>query len=114
MDIPPGFAADVHRARQLEAQKRRDPRAIAPLIQVYQQMLGRLQPEEYPDFYATIQTDLGAVYGALPTGDRATDLARAIKCFQEALRFRTVERAPEDYASTQSNLGLVYSELPTG
>src|SRR5260221_13109180 len=111
--IPPGFEADMRRAQQLEAQGEQDPRAIVPLIQLYEQMIERLQPNEAPLFYGAIQHHLGNAYGRLQTGDRATNLPQAIRCFQEALRFRTPEAAPLDYATTQTNLGVVYYELPT-
>ena len=114
MGISPDFAADLRKAQQLEEQRRRDPRAILPLIQVYKRMLGRLQPNDDPTLYAAIQINLGAAYQSLPTGVRAANLAQAITCYGEALRFRTPETAPLDYALTQNNLGNAYQSLPTG
>src|SRR6266567_923515 len=112
--IPPGFETDFRRALQLEEQSQIDPRANLPLIQVYKLMLERLQPNEDPTLYATLQYNLGNAYLNLPTGDRAANLAQAISCYQQALRFWTAEADPLHYALTQNNLGIVYHDLPTG
>ena len=114
ISIPPGFETAIRRVEQLEAQRQRDPRAIFQLIQVYEQMVERLQPDKAPSFYGTIQNNLGNAYLELPTGDRATNLEQAIRCYQEALRFWTPETAPLDYARVQTRLGLAYYELSTG
>ena len=114
MAIPPDFAADIRRAQQLEEQRQRDPRAILPLIQVYKRMLERLRPNDDPTLYAALQYNLGNVYGTLPTGDRASNLAQAINCYQQALRFYTPEAAPLEYAMTQTNLGEAYRNLLAG
>jgi tetratricopeptide (TPR) repeat protein len=64
--------------------------------------------------YATTQNNLGNAYAALPTGDRAANLERAIECYREALRAYTPEAAPLGYAMIQNNLGMAYLYLPTG
>jgi hypothetical protein len=64
--------------------------------------------------YALTQSNLGAAYAELPTGDRTANLQQAIACFTEALRFRTPDAAPMEYAWTQRNLGNAYAEFPTG
>ena len=112
--IPPGFAADIYRAQQLEELRQRDPRAVEPLIQVYKRMLDRLQPNENPTLYAGLQHNLGRAYGDLLTGNHAANLEKAIECYQQSLRFWTPETAPLDYAMTQHNLGTTYGNLPTG
>src|SRR5216683_5243928 len=122
MEIPPGFEADFIEAQQLEAQRHRNPQATVKLIKVYEQIIERLQSNEYPIFYATIQSGLGRAYyerltgdyDELLTGDRLANLQRAVECYQEALRFFTPETAPLDYARIQSNLGFIYWRLPTG
>jgi len=114
MGISPDIAADIRSAQQLEELRRRDPRAVAPLIQLYERIVSQLEPAENPTVYAAIRYLLALVYEDLPTGDRASNLTQAIRCYQEALRFWTPETAPLDYASTQNNLGSAYSELPTG
>jgi len=63
---------------------------------------------------AAMQNNLGEAYRNLPTGDRAVNIERAIRCYQEALRFTTAEAGPLDYAMTQNNLGNAYRNLPTG
>jgi tetratricopeptide (TPR) repeat protein len=114
VNIPPGFEADIDEVQRLEAQSRRHPHVIGGLIQIYERILGRLRPGDYPAFRAKIQNMLGMAYAKLPTGDRAANLTQAIACFHEALRFRTPETAPLDYAMTQNNLGSAYAKLPTG
>jgi len=114
MEIPADFEADLAEARRLESQRQREPRTTLPLIQVYERLIARLQANEHPFFYATIQTSLGEAYRALQTGNRANNLTRAIACYQEALRFQSPETAPLDYARTQHDLGVAYSELLTG
>ncbi|HET9999378.1 MAG TPA: CHAT domain-containing tetratricopeptide repeat protein [Ktedonobacteraceae bacterium] len=112
--IPPGFEADICKVRELGALCQRDPRAFMLLIEVYEQIIARLQPEEAPAFYATTQSNLGIAYRNLPVGKRASNLAKAIECYKEALRFWTPEVAPYEYARTMSNLGNVLGDLPTG
>jgi len=114
MNIPPGFEADTRRAQRLEAQRKRDPRAIVPLIQIYERMVRRIQVNKNPLFYAAIQNYLGAAYYESPTGDRTANLERAIACFEEALRVWTPGTDPLKYAATQYNLGTAYGNLPTG
>ena len=114
MGIPPDFAADIQRAKQLEEQRQHDPRAIFLLIQLYERIVGQLEPAEDPTLCAVIRYLLGSVYMDLPTGDRASNLAQAISCYQQALRFWTPEADPLHYAATQNNLGEAYSKLLTG
>lgn len=78
---------------------------------VYEQILERLRPEDAPLFYSEIQNHLGIAYGALPLGNRATNLKQASACYQQALRFYTSETAPADYAMLQNNLGLALSPV---
>src|SRR6266567_4532229 len=106
--IPPGFETDFRRALQLEEQSQIDPRANLPLIQVYKLMLERLQPNEDPTLYATLQYNLGNAYLNLPTGDRAANLAQAISYFQQALRFYTSEAEPFACRRTTRNLAHLY------
>jgi tetratricopeptide (TPR) repeat protein len=60
------------------------------------------------------QNNLGAACSALPTGDRAANLQKAIDAFQAAPRVTTEKDFPIAWATTQNNLGIAYSELPTG
>jgi len=114
IDIPPGFEADISRVQQLEARRQPSPRTFMSLIRAYKRILRRLHPEEYPLFYASIQTNLGTAYSDLPTGDHGANLERAMACYREALRFLRPESSPLDYALTQNNLGTAYYELPSG
>ena len=110
--IPPGFEKDIHRARQLEAQSQRDPRAIVLLIQVYKQILERLQPDKNPVFYNAIQNNLGIAYRNLPDKDRVANLKQAVACYKEALRVWTPEAGDVAYAQTQNNLSNAYGDRP--
>ena len=109
-----GFVTDVLRVRKLEARRKRDPRAIIPLIKVYERIIGRLQFNEDVFFYALTQNKLGNAYSELSSDDNAANLARAITCYQEALRFFTPEETPFEYASTQGSLGNAYWKLLSG
>lgn len=80
--IPPGFETDIRKVRELEALCQRDPRAFMLLIEVYEQIIARLQPEKAPVFYATTQSNLGIAYRNLPVGERASNLAKAIQCYR--------------------------------
>src|SRR5438046_3073622 len=84
--MPPNFRADMQKAQELEERRQHDPLATIPMVQLYTQMLGRLQPNMSPSFYADIQDNLGTAYRDLPTGDPTANLKRAIACYQEALR----------------------------
>jgi CHAT domain-containing protein len=106
--IPSGLARDIRRAEQLEAQIERNPGASVPLIQVYKQIIERLRPEKTPDLYAAIQSNLGAAYCELPTGNRGHNLELALECYQQALRFCTPETEPYRYRKTIRNLANLY------
>lgn len=114
MPIPPDLMTNIRQAQQLERQRQHNSEDIFPLIEIYKQILERLQLDDEPALYAAIQYNLGNAYRELPTGDRASNLTQAIACYQQALRFRTADTTPLDYATTQNNLGNAYSELPTG
>lgn len=89
MPIPPDLMTHIRKAQKLEKQRQHNSKDIYPLIEIYKQILERLQPNDEPALYATIQNNLGVAYSELPTGDRASNLALAIACYQQALRFRT-------------------------
>jgi len=112
MDIPPEFEADIQRVRELPDQQ--DQQTLLQLIQVLEEILGRLEPETYPLFYARTQYNLGDAYRELPKDDQGINLERAIACYQEALRFYTPEVAPLLYSRTQYYLGYIYDGLQTG
>ncbi len=112
--VPPGFEEDSWRAGQLMDQMGQDPSVIAQLIQVYEQVVERLRPDEAPLYYAVVQNNLGAAYYQLPTGDLASNLAKAMAHWKQALRFWTPDVAPFRYAAVHNNLGEVYRNLPAG
>ena len=116
MDIPPGFEGDALKLEQLEAQRRQDPRVAERLIQTYEQILDRLQPDKNPIVYAMTLTSLGLAYIQLPMGDLMTNLRQAIACFQKALDLLapTSQTPPFEYAMTLISLGSAYSQLPMG
>ena len=67
-----------------------------------------------PRDYARTQNNLGNAYFALPDGDRAANLRRAIACYEEALRVFTPEAAPRDSAKVLQSLGGAYAALHDG
>jgi len=63
---------------------------------------------------SSAQNNLGIAYRNLPTGNRAENVRKAIRCYEAALRVRTEQDFPEGWAATQNNLGNAYRNLPTG
>jgi hypothetical protein len=59
-------------------------------------------------------SNLGVVYVEMQTGDRATNLQKAIANLEAALRVMTKKDFPVEWARIQSNLGWVYFRLPDG
>jgi tetratricopeptide (TPR) repeat protein len=57
---------------------------------------------------------LGNNYMDIPTGNRVTNLQRAITYYQAALSIFTEADYPADWASVQNNLGVAHAELPIG
>jgi len=104
----PGLLALLLKASRLEAQAQRNPQA---LIEVYEQIAQRLQPDKNPIHYPSIHNSLGLAYINLPTGNRTSNLQRAIACFQKALSVWTLATNPAGYASAQDNMGLAYCDL---
>ncbi|WP_353932201.1 CHAT domain-containing tetratricopeptide repeat protein [Okeanomitos corallinicola TIOX110] len=73
-----------------------------------------LTHEAFPEFWATTQNMLGAVYRIRIAGDRTQNLEQAIACYQNALQVRTQTAFPELWAETQNNLGNAYNERILG
>jgi len=85
-------------------------------IALYFQALDKFSPEQSPETYAMIQSNLGAAYGDLArysvTPDSQTSpLQQSIHAYQEALRYRDKGQEPLKYAATQNNLGTTYWHL---
>jgi CHAT domain-containing protein len=99
---------------QLKKQAQLDPHVIVYLTRIYEDMRELPQSSRNSPVYIQLQNNLGFAFSQLTTGDRATNLQRAIACFQDALRIMRPEIAPLDYAATQNNLGAAYYELLTG
>ena len=59
------------------------------------------------------QNNLGLAYWAMPTGDGAANLAKAVACNEAALRVYTEADYPRDWARAEHNLGNAYANLPT-
>jgi CHAT domain-containing protein/tetratricopeptide (TPR) repeat protein len=74
----------------------------------------RRQRKETGRGYFVRQFELGLHYFRMPTGDRDTNLGKAIAYFTEGLRFFTAEAYPAEYAAAQNNLGVAYGSLLTG
>lgn len=73
-----------------------------------------LTREAFPEFWATTQNMLGAVYRIRIAGDRAQNIEQAIAYYQNALQVRTQTTFPELWAETQNNLGNAYNERILG
>lgn len=64
--------------------------------------------------WAAAQDNLGIAWAAMPTGDRAENLARAIAAYEAALTVRTKDAFPVDWARTQNNLAAAWADVTTG
>lgn len=83
-------------------------------LRLNETLLLRLSLETAPEAWAKTQNNLGQTYWRLPTGDRRSNLAKAIACYQSATRFYTEDDFPSDWANVQNNLGNAHADLPTG
>ncbi|MGB7443374.1 MAG: tetratricopeptide repeat protein, partial [Coleofasciculaceae cyanobacterium] len=70
--------------------------------------------EASPEFWATLQNNLGDAYRNRIRGERADNLELAIAAYQNALQVYTRETFPNVWAMTQNNLGLAYSKRIRG
>jgi CHAT domain-containing protein len=115
IETPPEFLQALFQVQRLEDEISRnpDPQAILFLIQVYQQILGRLKSEKYQLFKASTLLNLGATYLQLPIGDRLYNIRQAINSCKEALSLWNSDSTPINYGLTLSTLGSAYSELPS-
>jgi CHAT domain-containing protein len=64
--------------------------------------------QEYPEYWAGIQNNLGLAYLYRIRGERADNLEMAIEFFQASLSVYTHKAFPCDWARSQNNLGLGY------
>ncbi|MEG4582773.1 CHAT domain-containing protein [Microcoleus sp. MON1_C5] len=77
-------------------------------IACYKSALEVYTRENYPEYWATTQNNLGADYSDRIEGVRAANIELAISCYRSALEVYTRENYPEDWAATQNNLGNAY------
>lgn len=56
----------------------------------------------------------GLAWQDLPTGDRGSNIRKAIEYYKSALEVRTCEQHPVEWAMTQNYLGTAWRNLPTG
>ncbi|MDJ1175114.1 CHAT domain-containing protein, partial [Roseofilum capinflatum] len=81
-------------------------------IAAYHIALKFYTPDEFPQYYAGTQNNLGTAYSDLASiREKGENLERAIAAFNNALKFRTPDKFPQQYATTQNNLGTAYQEL---
>ena len=66
---------------------------------------------EFKDDWASLQNNLGNVYGVLGERGEEGALQRAVKAYKAALTVRTKEAAPMKWAMTQNNVGNAYRVL---
>jgi class 3 adenylate cyclase/predicted ATPase len=83
-------------------------------VRLYEELLGRLDPEADGHDWGAAHNNLGNAYADLPTGDHSENLKKAIGCYEAALRVYTERDFPRDWAATLNNLGTAYGDLLTG
>ncbi|MEG3844778.1 hypothetical protein, partial [Microcoleus sp. herbarium14] len=64
--------------------------------------------EEYAEYWAKAQNNLGIAYSHRIRGEKADNLERAIAAFIASLEILTREAFPEDWATNQNSLGNAY------
>ncbi len=64
--------------------------------------------------WATTQINLGLAWLAVPTGDRAENVRRAIAAEEAALTVFTKAKDPDGWAAAQMSLGSAWRAVPTG
>jgi len=74
----------------------------------YKVVLTVLTRDEFPEAWATTQTNLGIVYCNRIRGDKAQNLELSIACHQKALTVYTFEAFPQYWAKAQHNIGIAY------
>jgi tetratricopeptide (TPR) repeat protein len=70
--------------------------------------------QEFPEYWAMAQLNLGAAYCERVKGEKADNLEIAINCSHEALKVYSFTAFPQDWARTQNNLGLAYKNRVRG
>ena len=89
--------------------------SVAPrIVSLIETILQRLSPRQSPKLCAGLQLNLGAAYTVTPTGNRTSNLQKAIGCYQAALTVFTPRSDPYNYATIQNNLGESYRRLDVG
>ena len=83
-------------------------------ITIYEEVLGELQWEEEPAFWATVQNKLGIAYAARRRGNRAENLEKAIATYEAALEVTQKRKLLLDGAMIQNNLGAAYRKRIRG
>ncbi len=68
--------------------------------------------EREPEQYAATLQNLGTAYRALPEGDRAGNIRKAIGCYRCALQIYSARIFPLENAGLHNNLGNAFLTLP--
>jgi tetratricopeptide (TPR) repeat protein len=87
---------------------------LLEVIELYQNAAKVYEGRTDQGNWAATQNNLAAAYFALPTGDRAANVQKAIAALEATLRVYTEKDFPVDWAMTLNNLGAAYADLPTG
>jgi CHAT domain-containing protein len=64
--------------------------------------------DDFPEYWAMTQNNLGNVYANRIKGNQSENIETAIFYFKEALKVRNINNFPEDWAMTQINIGNTY------
>lgn len=79
-------------------------------IELHNKCLSQLQ--HGTERWAVAQTNLGAAWRRLPTGDRKQNIVIAIEAYQAALTVFMPTAHRLEWATTQNNLGIAWHHLP--
>ena len=87
-------------------------RNVEITIATYQAAMTIFTQEAYPEYWKSIQNDLGSAYIYRIYGEKAENLESAINCYKNALE--VCEANTEDWAKIQISLGVAYVQKLRG
>jgi uncharacterized protein YjbI with pentapeptide repeats len=86
------------RAKKILASSQYEP------INCFQYALRIYRKQDYPQYWAMLQHNLGLAYFDRSQGDRGNNLRRSIKCFKNSLEIYTQDDFPEQWKINQHDL----------
>jgi tetratricopeptide (TPR) repeat protein len=113
--LPPEFQDKVLRAMCCGLLAHlKDPKMWDRSIHLLERALDMPSIHRHPELCADLCEMQGYGYMSTPSGERETNLLKAIRCYGEALAFYAAIPDRWEYGNAQGNLGVAYAERTTG